>query len=368
MYNQQVNGPRTRIMTSSSELKGYKLTSLKLDGTNWHLWRQDVVLASHALGIHQLLEPATKADDLSVAQQSNLHHALNQAMDNNNRIMTMHCKSPEQVWKTLKDHYESRYATDILILTERFQQISLSDPSKITLFLDEIKLAHNALITAGRGYSDDELTLQILLVSSQSMSTIYIVAAPTPKIIEDIGSAWSFQYSIKPAQELNYILGIRIRRNRGQGTIILDQETYANKVLERFKMADSKAVKTPAEPRTIADMENGAEVSYPYREEVGALMYLTTSTRPRSSIRSWSSGKTLTSTDAVRRERSQTHSSLFIGDKGSLHNIRRPQHPSGGLRRLRLRYGRVHAAVRVRHITLRSEEALWPGPVASNHA
>ena len=159
-------------MTSSSELKRYKLTSLKLDGTNWHLWRQDVVLASHALGIFQLLEPATKADDISVAQQSNLHHALNQAMDNNNRIMTMHCISPEQVWKTLKDHYESRYATDILILTERFQQISLSDPSKITLFLDEIKLAHNALITAGRGYSDDELTLQILQKLPPSMENL----------------------------------------------------------------------------------------------------------------------------------------------------------------------------------------------------
>ena len=107
-----------------------------------------------------------------------------------------------------------------------------------------------------------------------------IVAAPTPKIIEDIGSALSIQYSIKPAQELNYILGIRISRNREQRTIRLDQETYANQVLERFKMADSKAVKTPAEPRTIADMDDGTEVNYPYREAVGALMYLTTSTRP----------------------------------------------------------------------------------------
>lgn len=45
--------------------------------------------------------------------------------------------------------------------------------------------------------------------------------------------------------EANYVLGIKIRRDRPKKLLNLSKETYIEKVLEQFRMHNSKPIDTP---------------------------------------------------------------------------------------------------------------------------
>ena len=89
------------------------------------------------------------------------------------------------------------------------------------------------------------------------------------------------------------MLGMRITRDRENRTLLLDQEVYVKKMLERFGMQDCKEISTPeaiggeldderGPYATPADSEEEAELMdrRPYMQLVGALLYATLSTRP----------------------------------------------------------------------------------------
>lgn len=72
-------------------------------------------------------------------------------------------------------------------------------------------------------------------------------------------------------------LGMTIQKtNKG---IRLAQTEYATKIVEKFGMKDSKEVNTPA-VKTVNDQNNTTNTSYPYREAIGSLLYLSNKTRP----------------------------------------------------------------------------------------
>lgn len=78
-------------------------------------------------------------------------------------------------------------------------------------------------------------------------------------------------------KKASYYLGLEIQR-RQNGSILIKQEAYTKKILERFGMSDCNSVSTPIERESV---ENGkVESRFPYREAVGALAYLMTGTRP----------------------------------------------------------------------------------------
>lgn len=84
------------------------------------------------------------------------------------------------------------------------------------------------------------------------------------------------------------ILGIEIVRDRVKGTLKLSQEDYLNKVLETYKMEQSKQVVTPlgahlkmcaaTEQQLIKDEDYMKTV--PYSNAVGSIMYSMIGTRP----------------------------------------------------------------------------------------
>jgi transposase InsO family protein len=88
--------------------------------------------------------------------------------------------------------------------------------------------------------------------------------------------------------EANVVLGIRIRRDKKQGILTLDQEKYVVDVLERFNMGECKGVDTPISTGVILskeqcptnEEERRAMQGIPYRAIIGSLMYLMVSTRP----------------------------------------------------------------------------------------
>ena len=58
-------------------------------------------------------------------------------------------------------------------------------------------------------------------------------------------------FGIKDVGELGYILGIRVDRDKGTGTISLSQSTYLQCVLEQFGMADCNPKSTPLPPGIV---------------------------------------------------------------------------------------------------------------------
>lgn len=81
--------------------------------------------------------------------------------------------------------------------------------------------------------------------------------------------------------EPSVILGIRITRNKKEGTITLDQEEYIQEILNKYNMEDSNGIKSPMEIGLKLDKNNDKiDDNLPYQSLVGALMYLVQGTRP----------------------------------------------------------------------------------------
>jgi hypothetical protein len=94
---------------------------------------------------------------------------------------------------------------------------------------------------------------------------------------------------MKDLGEANYILGIKLLRDRKNKMTGLSQATYIDKVIARFSMADSKkgllhfrhgvALTKEQCPQTPQQVEQMKDV--PYASAVGSLMYAMLCTRPQ---------------------------------------------------------------------------------------
>ena len=77
---------------------------------------------------------------------------------------------------------------------------------------------------------------------------------------------------------LENFLGMQVKCQI-DGSISVSQESYTNKILQKFNMAEAKGVSTPA---SREESNNHKDISgkVPYREAMGSLMYLAAATRP----------------------------------------------------------------------------------------
>ena len=95
-------------------------------------------------------------------------------------------------------------------------------------------------------------------------------------------------FSMKDLGEAAYILGIKIYRDRSRRLLGLSQSTYIDKVLNRFKMQDSKRGALPMGhdvalsktqcPKTQDEQERMSRI--PYASAIGSIMYAMLCTRP----------------------------------------------------------------------------------------
>jgi hypothetical protein len=94
--------------------------------------------------------------------------------------------------------------------------------------------------------------------------------------------ALSSEFQMKDLGEVGYVLKIKVTRSETK--IFLSQENYARELVRRFGMENSHGAFTPLETGTVLEASGeGTELcgeNVPYREAVGALMYLMTGTRP----------------------------------------------------------------------------------------
>ena len=92
---------------------------------------------------------------------------------------------------------------------------------------------------------------------------------------------------MKDKSEASYVIGIKIHRERSRRIIGLSQETYINKVLERFQMKDCSPSLAPIvkgdgfslDQCLNNDFEWEQMKNIPYALVVGSLMYTQVCTR-----------------------------------------------------------------------------------------
>lgn len=107
-----------------------------------------------------------------------------------------------------------------------------------------------------------------------------LIATNNTSEIDEITLYLQECFEIK-VSEAKYFLGLQIER-LSDGSIRIHQGAYAKKVLSRFNMMDCNPVSAPMDcNQNLGDFVNDEHYkSYPYRQAVGSLMYLTIGTRP----------------------------------------------------------------------------------------
>lgn len=107
-----------------------------------------------------------------------------------------------------------------------------------------------------------------------------LITSTDPNWIKSIKMELSKTFDMKDLGKANYCLGIEIQQE--QGRITLSQRRYILDLLKRYGMENCNPIATPMDKDTILHKANTNERDErrPYRELVGALMYLAVATRP----------------------------------------------------------------------------------------
>lgn len=108
-----------------------------------------------------------------------------------------------------------------------------------------------------------------------------ILATTSTKLMEQILNELKTKFAIKDLGEPDNMLGLRIKRNRKEKTITIDQNEYIQKILRKFNMHDAKESKTPMEINLKLENSNiNIDNKIPYQSLIGNLMYVVQGTRP----------------------------------------------------------------------------------------
>jgi hypothetical protein len=115
-----------------------------------------------------------------------------------------------------------------------------------------------------------------------------ILIAGNSKEMIDTTKRWlSSNFEMKDMGEANYVLGVKIIRDRATKLLGLTQETYIKKTLERYHMQDSKPMDTNVDkslslslnicPKTLEEKEKMFKVLY--TSVINSLIYAMMCTR-----------------------------------------------------------------------------------------
>jgi Reverse transcriptase (RNA-dependent DNA polymerase) len=115
-----------------------------------------------------------------------------------------------------------------------------------------------------------------------------LLATNDKGLLYEVKQFLSKNFDMKDMGEASYVIGIKIHRDRTQCILGLSQETYINKVLERFRMKDCspsiapivKGDKFNLKQCPKNNLEREQMKNIPYASAVGSLMYAQVCTRP----------------------------------------------------------------------------------------
>ena len=115
-----------------------------------------------------------------------------------------------------------------------------------------------------------------------------LLAGNNLEYVKTVKSWLSKSFDMKDMGEADYILGVKIQRDRSKNFLSLFEETYIKKILERFRMNSCKLMDTLIArgetlslemcPKTEKEKEDMSRV--PYSSVVGSLLYAMMCARP----------------------------------------------------------------------------------------
>eukprot|EP00253_Pinus_taeda_P015417 PITA_15417 len=115
-----------------------------------------------------------------------------------------------------------------------------------------------------------------------------LLATNDKGLLHEVKQFLSKNFDMKDMGEASYVIGIKIHRYRFRGILGLSQETYINKILERFRMKNCSPSVAPIVkgdrfnlnqcPKN--DFEREQMKNIPYASAVGSLMFAQVCTRP----------------------------------------------------------------------------------------
>ena len=104
-----------------------------------------------------------------------------------------------------------------------------------------------------------------------------------PEMLASEKQLLSNEFQMVDQGEIQFILGMSIKRDRQKKTLFISQEKYLENVLNRFGMQDSKPVSTPLENGKTFHKRTNDEKPFDketYQQAIGCLTYVSTATRP----------------------------------------------------------------------------------------
>ena len=115
-----------------------------------------------------------------------------------------------------------------------------------------------------------------------------LLASNDKGLLHEVKQFLSKKFDMKNMGETSYVIGIKIHRDRARCVLGLSQDTYLNKVLERFRMKDCspsvapivKGDKLSLDQCPKNDFEREQMKNIPYASAVGSLLYAQVCTRP----------------------------------------------------------------------------------------
>ena len=115
-----------------------------------------------------------------------------------------------------------------------------------------------------------------------------LLATNDKGLLHEVKQFLSKNFDMKDMGEASYVIGIKIHRDWFQGILGLSQETYINKVLERFQMKNCSPSVSPIvkgdrfnlDQCPKNDLEREQMKNIPYASAVGSLMYAQVCPRP----------------------------------------------------------------------------------------
>ena len=110
----------------------------------------------------------------------------------------------------------------------------------------------------------------------------------SPSCIKAFKEEIKAQYKILDLGPINWLLGMKVMRNRDACTIALSQTTYIDAILTKYNFSDLKLLSIPMDPniklscnQAPSSPTEAAWIKHiPYRAAVGSLMHLAVGTRP----------------------------------------------------------------------------------------
>jgi hypothetical protein len=108
------------------------------------------------------------------------------------------------------------------------------------------------------------------------------IAASSVDTLLEFKALMSTKFEMKDLGEMEYILGLQVRRNRKAKTLHLSQERYVLDVLDRFGMLDCNPTQSPMQFIVLRKAVEGDELADKdtYLSLIGSFMYAMLGTRP----------------------------------------------------------------------------------------